>query len=49
MGHQADCRKWLRVSQKHGELPDKKHLKADTDLDSVCDKTWFKNFLKRLK
>lgn len=34
-GDLQSCLKWLRVSEEHGELPDRTHVRTDKDLDAV--------------
>ena len=48
-GKAAECEKWLQHSLEHGILPSREHLEEDTDLDSVRDKKWFKEFLAGLE
>ena len=47
-GDYVGCRKWLEKSRELGSLPDRNHIKADTDLDAVRNKKWFKEFLATL-
>ncbi len=47
-GKSDDCRKWLNNWQKYGELPDKKHIETDNDLDSIRNEEWFKKLLEKL-
>jgi tetratricopeptide (TPR) repeat protein len=44
-----ECRTWLLKSRDIGNLPDRKRLEEDTDLDSVRDKEWFIQFLEKLE
>ena len=47
-GREDECRKWLEDSRDTGHLPSKQHLEEDTDLDSMRDTDWFKEFLETL-
>lgn len=47
-GDEEECRKWLEKSLDAGNLPNRKHLEEDTDLDNVRDKDWFKEFLEKI-
>jgi len=38
----------LGKSRDSGELPPKEHLSEDTDLDSIRDEAWFKEFMQGL-
>ncbi len=48
-GQQEECRKWLADSKNHEQLPTKKHLEGDSDLNNMRDKQWFKDFLDSLE
>ena len=45
---EALCKKHLNTCLNAGTLPDKKHLKTDSDLDNMRDKAWFVGFLAEL-
>ncbi|MFZ5887079.1 MAG: TPR end-of-group domain-containing protein [Chloroflexota bacterium] len=44
-GNEEECRRWLIKSKDKGELPTLEHLQEDSDLDSVRETQWFKEFL----
>jgi hypothetical protein len=44
-GEEMECREWLIRSKEKGELPSRKHLQEDSDLDSVRETQWFIEFL----
>ena len=46
MGQVDDCRRWLLIALKHGELTAK--LMGDSDLDSVRELPWFQEILAAL-
>ncbi len=41
-------RAWLEKSRSEGQLPSRQHLVEDSDLDSVRESKWFKEFLSQL-
>jgi Tfp pilus assembly protein PilF len=47
-GELKECKKFLEQAQQVGNLPPKKHLEADKDLDNVRQETWFQAFLKEI-
>ncbi|MEW5945460.1 MAG: hypothetical protein AB1742_04600 [bacterium] len=47
-GCDEECRKWLEISNEKGFLPGKDHIEKDTDLNSMKDKAWFKEFMNNL-
>ncbi|MBL8658784.1 MAG: hypothetical protein JNM75_03395 [Rhodospirillales bacterium] len=47
-GQPEECRRWLEVARKHGTLPERPHIEADTDLESVRGCDWFRAFLDSL-
>ncbi len=49
LGDDPECRKWLKQSQKSGNLPSIEHLQEDPDLDSVRKKDWFKKIITSLE
>ncbi|HEV7406897.1 MAG TPA: SIR2 family protein [Bradyrhizobium sp.] len=48
-GNESKCRKNLENTEKNGMLPNVEHLMADSDLNAVRDKSWFKKLLARQK
>ena len=46
MRDEDGCRNWLERSKGAGTLPERQHLLADDDLESVRESEWFKDFLK---
>ncbi len=44
--HPDECREWLQKGLEADELPSLAHLEIETDLDSVRDLPWFKDFLQ---
>lgn len=48
-GEPQDCRRWLEDCITHNDLPDRKHLTGDTDLDSVRNEPWFAEILAKAK
>jgi tetratricopeptide (TPR) repeat protein len=47
-GNEDTARDWLITAKVSGTLPPKEHILADPDLDSVRDKTWFRNLFPDL-
>jgi tetratricopeptide (TPR) repeat protein len=47
-GEPEECRKFLEQAQQGGNLPPKKHLETDKDLDNVKEEKWFQAFLKEI-
>ena len=47
-GDTAQCRRWLEASLHGGRLPSREHIGHDSDLDSVRNLDWFKEFLAKL-
>ncbi len=48
IGEEEECRKWLEDAYQHGELESREHLENDSDMDSVREREWFKEFLAKL-
>ena len=46
-GDASECRQWLESSLAHGTLPDRAHIKVDTDIDSVRGEEWWPEFLAK--
>ena len=45
LGGEEECRKWLERPRDLADLPSRKHMETDPDLDRVRDKDWFKEIL----
>jgi len=48
LGDEAACLRWLEKAQRHGLLPDRKHIETDPDLEAVRGAVWFEPFLESL-
>lgn len=47
-GQELECREWLEKWRDTGHLPPREHIEKDSDLESVRDSDWFKEFLETL-
>jgi tetratricopeptide (TPR) repeat protein len=48
-GNQSKCSEWLQASLTNNTLPAHQHVEIDSDLDSVRDSSWFKEFLFKIR
>jgi Tfp pilus assembly protein PilF len=48
-GNELQCRGYLENAEKQMTLPDFEHLVADSDLETIRDKSWFQELLARQK
>ena len=46
---EKECQRWLEVSLVKDTLPTREHLNKDTDLDSVRESKWFKDFMNKVQ
>jgi hypothetical protein len=47
-GQEEECREWLAIAEKENTLEDRAHMETDSDLESVRQKPWFQDLLRRL-
>jgi tetratricopeptide (TPR) repeat protein len=48
-GKTNECRRWLNLCAERGTLPSRKHMIADSDLESIKGEPWFTDILARAK
>jgi hypothetical protein len=48
-GEPDECRRWLNLCAEKGKLPSRKHMIADSDLESIKGEPWFTDILARAK
>jgi len=49
LGEFEEARKWLEESYETGHLPPIEHLESDSDLDSLREEEWFREFIEKVK